>query len=379
MKIDKYSAILGNTVGFHDMSTLTNNRPVASLPFGGKYRLIDFPLSSLANAGVRSIFGIFQQDNISSVFDHIRSGREWGLSTLLSHYYLGIYNTRVESSTVGKEYYQQLLTYLKRSGSNQTVSLNCDVLTNIDLNQVFHLHNTTKSPITVVYKKLPQKDISDVNAILDIDETDHVLSHKLFDKNSNQDLYNMSTDIFVVDTPWLIERLEEEAKKENPEKLRYVLRDLAAEAGAFAYEYTGYLANIHSVNSYYEANKDMLDLHKFYSLFTPNQKIYTKVKNEEPTYYASSSKVAKSQFASGSIIEGEVVNSVLSRNVRVHEDSLVKDSLLFTRAVIGKGAQVEYAILDKGVEVAEGVVIRGTAEHPVVVKKGEKVTEDILS
>ncbi len=379
MKIDKYSAILGNTVGFHDMSTLTNNRPVASLPFGGKYRLIDFPLSSLANAGVRSIFGIFQQDNISSVFDHIRSGREWGLSTLLSHYYLGIYNTRVESSTVGKEYYQQLLTYLKRSGSNQTVSLNCDVLTNIDLNQVFHLHNTTKSPITVVYKKLPQKDISDVNAILDIDETDHVLSHKLFDKNSNQDLYNMSTDIFVVDTPWLIERLEEEAKKENPEKLRYVLRDLAAEAGAFAYEYTGYLANIHSVNSYYEANKDMLDLHKFYSLFTPNQKIYTKVKNEEPTYYASSSKVAKSQFASGSIIEGEVVNSVLSRNVRVHEESSVKDSLLFTRVVVGKGATVEYAILDKGVEVAEGVVIRGTAEHPVVVKKGEKVTEDILS
>ena len=379
MKIDKYSAILGNTVGFHDMSTLTNNRPVASLPFGGKYRLIDFPLSSLANAGVRSIFGIFQQDNISSVFDHIRSGREWGLSTLLSHYYLGIYNTRVESSTVGKEYYQQLLTYLKRSGSNQTVSINCDVLINIDLNQVFHLHNTTKSPITVVYKKLPKKDISGVNAILDVDETDHVLSHHLFDENSNQDFYNMSTDIFVVDTPWLIERLEEEAKKENPEKLRYVLRDLAAESGAFAYEYTGYLANIHSVESYYQANKDMLDLHKFYSLFTPNQKIYTKVKNEEPTYYASSSKVAKSQFASGSIIEGEVVNSVLSRNVRVHEDSFVKDSLLFTRVVIGKGAQVEYAILDKGVEVAEGVVIRGTAEHPVVVKKGEKVTEDILS
>ena len=115
-----------------------------------------------------------------------RSGREWGLNTLLSHYYLGIYNTRVESSTVGKEYYQQLLTYLKRSGSNQTVSLNCDVLVNIDLAQVFHLHNTTKSPITVVYKKLPKKVISEVNAILDIDETDHVLSHKLFDKKSTK-------------------------------------------------------------------------------------------------------------------------------------------------------------------------------------------------
>ena len=310
MKIDKYSAILGNTVGFHDMSTLTDHRPVASLPFGGKYRLIDFPLSSLANAGVRSIFGIFQQDNISSVFDHIRSGREWGLSTLLSHYYLGIYNTRVESSTVGKEYYQQLLTYLKRSGSNQTVSLNCDVLINIDLNQVFHLHTTTKGPITVVYKKLPKKDISEVNAILEVDETDHVRSHKLFDSKSSDEVYNMSTDIFVVDTPWLIERLEEEAKKEHPEKLRYVLRDLAAKEGAFAYEYTGYLANIHSVESYYQANKDMLESQKFYSLFTPNQKIYTKVKNEEPTYYANTSKVSTSQFASGSIIEGQVANSV---------------------------------------------------------------------
>lgn len=295
MKIDKYSAILGNTVGFHNMSTLTDHRPVASLPFGGKYRLIDFPLSSLANAGVRSVFGIFQQDNISSVFDHIRSGREWGLSTLLSHYYLGIYNTRVESSTVGKEYYQQLLTYLKRSGSNQTVALNCDVLINIDLNQVFHLHSTTKEPITVVYKKLAKKDISEVNAILDVDETDHVLSHKLF------------------------------------------------------------------------------------SLFSPNQKIYTKVKNEEPTYYANTSKVSTSQFASGSIIEGQVANSVLSRNIHVHKDSLVKDSLLFPRVVIGEGAQVEYAILDKGVEVEPGVVIRGTAEHPVVVKKGAKVTEDIHS
>ena len=197
MKIDKYSAILGNTVGFHDMSTLTNHRPVATLPFGGKYRLIDFPLSSLANAGVRSVFGIFQQDNISSVFDHIRSGREWGLSTLLSHYYLGIYNTRVESSTVGKEYYEQLLTYLKRSGSNQTVALNCDVLTNIDLNQVFHLHNTTEQPITVVYKKLPKEEISEVNAVLEIDETDHVKNHHLFDDKKDQDLYNVSTDIFV--------------------------------------------------------------------------------------------------------------------------------------------------------------------------------------
>ena len=188
----------------------------------------------------------------------------------------------------------------------------------------------------------------------------------------------MSTDIFVVDTPWLIEKLEEEAKKEHPQKLRYVLRDLAVEEGAFAYEYTGYLANIYSVATYYQANLDMLESKKFYSLFSPNQKIYTKVKNEEPTYYAPSSKVSRAQFASGSIVEGEVSNSVISRNTNIKAGSQVKNSILFPRAEIGANATVEYAILDKGVEVAEGVVIRGTEDNPIVVKKGQKVTEDMI-
>ena len=122
----------------------------------------------------------------------------------------------------------------------------------------------------------------------------------------------------------------------------------------------------------------MLESKKFYSLFSPNQKIYTKVKNEEPTYYAPSSKVSRAQFASGSIVEGEVDNSVISRNTNIKAGSQVKNSILFPRAEIGENATVEYAILDKGVEVAEGVVIRGTAEDPIVVKKGQKVTEDII-
>ena len=378
MKIDKYSAILGNTVGYHDMSTLTSHRPVASLPFGGKYRLIDFPLSSLANAGIRSVFGIFQQENISSVFDHIRSGREWGLSTLLSHYYLGIYNTPVENTTVGPEYYQQLLTYLKRSGSDQTVALNCDVLVNIDLNQVFHLHNTVDRPITVVYKKLPSKDISEVNSVLEIDESDHVISQKLFDSKDAKEVYNMSTDIFIVDTPWLIEKIEEEAKKEYPQKLRYILRELAVEYNAFAFEYTGYLANVHSVESYYRSNLDMLETQNFIKLFSPNQKVYTKVKNEEPTYYAKTSNIKTSQFASGSIVEGRVENSVVSRRVYLHQGSEVRSSILFQGVVVRENAIVEHAILDKGVEVAAGVTIRGSLEAPVVVQKGTIVTEDIV-
>lgn len=92
--------------------------------------------------------------------------------------------------------------------------------------------------------------------------------------------------------------------------------------------------------------------HKNSILFSHQTKRFIQGQNEEPTYYANTSKVSTSQFASGSIIEGQVANSVLSRNIHVHKDSLVKDSLLFPRVVIGEGAQVEYAILDKGLKLS---------------------------
>ena len=260
------------------MDGLTEHRPIASLPFGGKYRLIDFPLSNLANAGIRSVFGIFQNENISSVFDHIRSGREWGLSTLLSHYYLGIYNTPVESSTVDEEYYRQILTYLKRSGSDQTVALNSDVLVNIDLNQVSTFTIQQSQKLLLSTKKLPKELISDVNSILEIDESDKVLGHELF-QGGDKEVYNMSTDIFVVDTPFLIAKLEEEAAKEEPRKLRYVLRDLAVAENAFAYEYTGYLSNIHSVKAYFDANFGYVGIAKILFTFcTKPKKFIQKLK-----------------------------------------------------------------------------------------------------
>ena len=131
MKIDKYSAILGSAIGFPEMEGLTDTRPLANLPFDGKYRLIDFQLSNLANAGIRSVYGIFRGQNIRSIFDHIRSGREWGLNTLLSHYFLGFYNTPEDSIYADKDYYDQILTYLKRSGSDQTIYMSCDILCNI--------------------------------------------------------------------------------------------------------------------------------------------------------------------------------------------------------------------------------------------------------
>ncbi|MGT2949316.1 glucose-1-phosphate adenylyltransferase subunit GlgD [Streptococcus devriesei] len=376
MKIDKYSAILGSAIGFPEMEGLTDTRPLANLPFDGKYRLIDFQLSNLANAGIRSIYGIFRGQNIRSIFDHIRSGREWGLNTLLSHYFLGFYNTREDSIYADKDYYDQILTYLKRSGSDQTIYMSCDILCNIDLQQVIHLHNANKRNITVVYKKLPVNIISKANDILEIDETDTVTGRH--DSHVGKEFEKMSAGIYIVNTPWLIEQMEKENEKENPLNLRFLLRDLTVSERALAFEYTGYLANISSVKSYYDANMDMLDSQKFYSLLYSNQKVYTKVKNEEATYFAANSTVKNAQFASGSIVKGTVEHSIISRNCYISDNSRVANSIVFPKVTIGEGAVVENAILDKNVKIAPGVTIRGTADKPVVIAKASEIVEDMV-
>lgn len=374
MKSDKYSAILGSAIGFPEMEGLTDKRPLANLPFDGKYRLIDFNLSNLANAGIRSIYGIFRGENIRSVFDHVRSGREWGLNSLLSHYFLGFYNTEESDQEAEGDYYEQILTYLKRSGSDQTIYMSCDILCNIELEQVIHLHNSNQRKITAVYKKTPVSSISPENDILEIDETDTVVGRSTI--HEKEGIEKMSAGIYVVNTDWLIEKMEIEAQKERPKKLRFLLRDLTVDEGALAFEYTGYMANIHSVKSYYDANMDMLETHKFYSLLYSNQRIYTRVKNEEATYFAKESVVNNSQFASGSVIKGTVNNSIISRNCYLEEGAIVKNSIISPKVKIGKDALIEYAIIDKSVKIADGVSIKGTPENPIVVAKGSHVIED---
>ncbi|WP_170236839.1 glucose-1-phosphate adenylyltransferase subunit GlgD [Streptococcus hyovaginalis] len=376
MKIDKYTAILNNAVGYHDMESLTNNRPLANLPFDGKYRLIDFQLSSLANAGIRSVYGIFRGQNIRSVFDHIRSGREWGLNTLLSHYFLGFYNGDDDATMNDKDYYNQILTYLKRSGSDQTIYMTCDILCNINLEQVIHLHTANKRNITVVYKKMPRAVFSPANEVLDIDEKDNVVGKR--DIETAVEPVPMSADIYVVNTPWLIEKLEEEAGREQPRKMRYLLRELIVTENALAFEYTGYLANISSVKSYFDANMDMLEPHKFYSLLYSNQKVYTKVKNEEATYYDQESEVNNSQFASGSVICGKVDHSIVSRSCHIAKGSRVDHAIIFPKVTIEEGATVSYAIIDKNVTVPAGVTLQGTPEKPLVIGKGQVITGDIV-
>ncbi|SJZ81582.1 glucose-1-phosphate adenylyltransferase [Pilibacter termitis] len=376
MKSNKVCAIVGNITDYKNgLGGLVENRPLATLPFGGKYRLIDFQLSAVANAGIRSVYAVFKHNEMRSVFDHIGSGKEWGLDTLLNRYFLGFYEELEEMQCKGENYYAAMIDYLVKSKSDQTVFMSSNILANVDLRQILQVHKNNGKNLTVAYKKFAPADLNGSNIVLELDESNHVKNAHNFKRDiDTSERVNLNMGIYIIDTQWLISSLREAYKTNLPPTLQSWLAEKLQTEETLAYEYTGYVSNIFDVSSYYNANMDLLDPATFNALFFSSNKVYTKVKNEAPTYYASSSNVKNSQSGSGSIIEGDVENSVLSRNIRVKKGAKVSNSILMPSVKIEENAIVENAIIDKNVIIESGAVVRGTNEKPVVITKGTVVS-----
>ncbi len=372
-------AIVGNLNRFDELLPLTEKRPLATLPFDCKYRLIDFNLSNIVNANINTIFMVFNERKTQSVFDHIGGGREWDLDNILKHFFTYVYPE--QNKTDSQAYYDMIIDYLIKSKSEYTVYMSSKILCNIDFRAVLKVHQTQASDMTVVYKRVMKEQIHETDCLLKVGEDGKIIATNTAGSLSDvpeDELHNLCADIFIIKTNRLIELLEEVKVNGLTDYINKIFRDQMTSSRVSTYEYTGYLSNIFSVKHYFDANMDMLDVNKFNSLLYTSRKVYTKVKNEVPTYYAESSEVKKSHFATGSIIEGEVRESIISRRTEIKSDALVEHSILMPKAVIGEKAHIKYAILDKYVQVQPGIKIIGTAEHPVVIPKGSLVTEDII-
>lgn len=377
MKTNKMAAIIGNVRHYDELNPLLEKRPISTLPYDSKYRLIDFNLSNIANANVTSLFMVFKDNELRSAFDHIGGGNEWNLDGVSNRFFFHNYSDYEKLGDNDAAYFENIIDYLKKSKSEYTVYMNSNILCNIDLRSVLHIHQTRACEMTVVYKKVPASIVYKEDIVLELDN-EHTIARSHVAKETKLDDYvNLCTDIFLLKTDVLIAILEEKIADGVSGKLEEFLRE-RIDASTNAYEYTGYLSNIFDIVSYYNANMDMLDTQKFNSLLYSSQKIYTKIKNEVPTYYTKSSVVNNSQFATGCIVKGQVENSLVGRGTIVEENAKIEQSLIFQNANIESDAEISYAILDKNVHVASGVKIQGSKEKPMVVKKGSYVKENIL-
>ena len=358
---------------------LTENRPLSTLYFDCKYRIMDFAISSAANANIRTVYIILNEGRVKSVFDHLGGGREWGLDSIGSYQYLSFYQDILRKKAEGKDYYCNIIDFLSKSKSAYTVFIGNKMLCNIDLRTVLNVHQSQDATMTAVFKRVPREKIANDDQILDLSSDNRVTGHTRFGNvEKNQDLYNLSMSIFMVKTDWLIEALKEGESIGMPASIEEFLIEQLGRVDTYAYEYSGYLSNIYNMKSYYDANMDMLDPENFNSLLFSSQKVITRTKNEVATYFSKGSKVSASQLATGCIIDGKIDHSLISRCTTVEKDAEVVGSIVMANANIKQGASVKYAILDKCVTVEPGVRIEGTPENPVVIKKHEHVCADVI-
>ena len=355
------------------IGTLTEKRTMASLPFGARYRQVDFALSNLNCAGVRHI-GIISRHSYQSLMHHIGSGEEWGLElgeggleflTPFAQSTKDVYRGKLDSLNTAMDF----LTF---GDDEYVVMIDAAVVSNFDLNAVIAAHVASGKDVTVVTKD------GICNGEKNIDLALKVADGKIVDivcdcKASNE--YVASMDVFVASKRWLIAKVQEC----YAHGISHMDRDLVMggwQSGSVSvntYAFEGVALYNESEEEYYENTMALLKKDVRADIFGGAHPVWTKVRDRVPCYYGENVKMENVLVADGCMLEGEVEDSILFRQVTIEVGAEVENCIIMNDCVIGAGAEVKYAILDKEVTVTPGAKLYGTKEHPVVIKKGEIV------
>ena len=352
---------------------LTIKRTMASLPFGGRYRQVDFQLANLTAGGVRHL-GIVSRSNYQSLMNHIGSGEEWGLEMgeggleFLTPGALGNddrYRGKLENL-------HAVLDFLADAEEDYVVLCDSSILTNLDVAGLVASHVASGKDITIVAKP----GVADGAKVLDLalKAADGAVSDIVVNYAAEAD-YLASMDIFVVGRKWLIEKVEALVARDK----FHMDRDLVLgqwNAGTLTinvYEYTGVALYNESVEQYFANSLSLLDKDTAFGIFHGHHDVYTKVRDRVPTYYGVTGEVSNCLIADGCMIDGEVKDSVLFRQVTVAEGAEVENCVIMNDTVVGEGAELKYVILDKDVVVRPGAKLIGSPKAPIIIKRGEIV------
>ena len=358
------------------LGELTNKRTMASLPFGGRYRQIDFTLSNMSNSGIRRI-GVISRYNYQSLMAHIGSGEEWDLELAEGGLeYLTPYSLADSvASYRGKlEALNSVLEYMEYGGSDDYVVLaDSSVLCNIDLSKVLEAHITSGKDLTVVSKAGIANGAKQLDLAIKLSECG-CIEDMAVDYVAPED-YLASMAIFVIAKDLLLQNVRESVARSLYRFERdFVLRQFqAGKLSVNVYEFDGIALYNESPDEYFRNNLALIDSKVRHDLFNGSHPIYTKVRDSVPSYYGENCQVDSCIVAVGCILEGAVKNSVLFRQVTVGEGAQVEDCLIMNDTVVGENSELKCVILDKEVTVTPGAKLFGTKDHPVVIRKGETV------
>ncbi len=350
--------------------TLTENRVMASIPFGGRYRLVDFILSDMVNSGVNKV-GIITEENYLSLMDHLGSGKAWDLSRkneglmLLPPFGAAKHrqNGRIEALS-------SIHRYLKSSQQEYVLLGDCDLVANINFTEVFDFHDESEAEITAVYHRGTSPD-TDKNVIFTVDPK--AVVREVFIKRGSDTECNYSMGVYLMKRELLTELVEDCMSRNLYDFDRDVIQRKISELRVCGYEYKDVLYQITAFDAYFKANMALFDPKVRASLFNPLRPVYTKTRDDRPTKYGLGSEIKNSFVADGCEIDGEIENCVIFKGVKVKKGAVLKNCVIMQDSVVNENCRLDYVVADKNVTFTEDKTLMGYHTYPVFVMKGSKV------
>ena len=348
------------------MGELVVNRSLASVPIAARYRVIDFVLSNMTNSGINCI-GIFTKNKSRSLIDHITNGRPWDLNRKTDG--LRVFNFGNDDPVYDDVHnFAENLQFLNRSRKEYVLLAPSYMVCNINYKEILEYHKSTGKDVTMIYKKVNNADEAFGDCgVLNIDDAGNVISvgeniGKNPKANINMEMYILKRELFV-------DIVNECISSGMYRKVKEYIHNNLGSLSVGAYEFTGHLDCINSIKALYDSNIALLNKKINKEIFNEERPIYTKTKDEGPTFYSDKSNVVNSIIANGCRIEGTVENCVIGRRVYIGKNTKIKDCIIMQNSKIEDDVVLDNVIADKGSEIRKGETLIGSTMYPLVIKK----------
>jgi glucose-1-phosphate adenylyltransferase len=339
------------------LSILSAERAKPAVPFGGKYRIIDFTLSNCANSGICNV-AVLTQFNPRSLVQHIGVGRPWDLdrttsSVVLLQPFLSRSIRDWYKGTADAVY--QNLYYIEDQKIDEVLILSGDHIYNMRYDLMINMHRSRQADVTVAVTEIPLSEVSRFG-IVTLDHNERVISFQEKPRSAKSNLASMG--IYVFDKSVLIKSLEDyEQKKGGHDFGQNILPEIISKHKVYGYRFRGYWRDVGTVQSYWQANMDLIADLPDLNLYDPAAGIRTIHRGKPPAKMGPNSVLVRSLVSNGSIINGRVERSIIFPGVFVEDDAVVTESIIFDDTSVGRGSIVDRAIVDKQVWLSPGCCI----------------------
>jgi glucose-1-phosphate adenylyltransferase len=336
------------------LSILSAERAKPAVPFGGRYRIIDFTLSNCANSRIYNL-AVLTQYNPRSLAQHIGVGRPWDLDRTTG----GVVLLQPFLSRSTRDWYKgtadavyQNLYYIEDQKVDEVLILSGDHIYTMSYDLMIDAHRSRQADVTVAVTEVPLSQVSRFG-IITLDHNERVISFHEKPKTSKSNLASMG--IYVFDKNVLIDCLEECGQRKGVNDFGHnILPEIIGKHKVYGYRFRGYWRDVGTVESYWQANMDLIVDLPDLNLYDPASEIRTVYRGKPPVKIGPTAQILKSLVSNGAIINGRVEKSIIFPGVFVEDDAVVKDSIIFDDTTVGRGAIVDRSIVDKQVWISPG-------------------------